>query len=740
VGTVRIQSNQVVPTVSFFLEADVVETQPAPAGAGYGRWRIRFYRRMSKSSGQFFNDGGRQITYRNGTEIGRHEADPFLPSGITGWNEGPTDVWINANSAGYWSGSSTSYPLSMRLDYGSVDVTPTGSITLPRITQVPGVPTGVTATRVSDSQVNVAWTRNGFAATQIHVDQSVNGGAWVRVATVGNVGSAVVAAAANRKTIYRVRATNAAGQSAWSTSSAAVYTTPAAPSSAAGARSGLNVVLSWANNAAYAEYETVIEHGVNSGGIAWDGTFTVVPAGTTQWTDVSPDPGDVHVYRVRSRPVSATSLVSAWTQSNAVQLLTAPNAPTLANLPTRWTTDAALTVSWTHNTVDTTPQTAYELEKSTNGGSSWTSTGKITSSASSALISAGAYAADDAVTFRVRTWGDATTGGSEGTGASTWSTLDTVTYKTRSVLSITTPTHAEVIDAASVAVALSLTQAEGGTFVSAVVELLQASVVLETVPTTATSGILLATHLQDGANYQIRAAAVDSWGLASNTVTVDFSVDYAEPATPSVEAVYVDETGMITVTVEDLVADPVPVRVVISRTIAGLTETVADIAFTGDSISVIDTTPTIMGDNTYTVITYSAAGAASQSVVVTVTVAEVQWAYLSGGTGFSDFVRFYSHLNESTAPGQDVTLIRPAGRRLPIALFGDSSTLDVQISALVRHNEGSTVFEIEEFLRTCKRVCYRSPNGRRVFGVVRGDIAGNDGITAQLTLMVSEAS
>lgn len=749
-GTVRIASTQSSPSTSFYLEADVVETQPQPAGAGYGRWRIRFYLRAnngpSGSTASFYGGAGVQIGYRNGSEFRRHSAaSNFLPSGYAAnalrWHDGPTDVWINANSSGYWSGSSTSYPLSMRLDYGSIDVTPTGSITLPRITQIPGIPTGVTATRISDSQVSVAWTRVGFAATQILVDQSVNGGAWTRVATLGNVGSAVVASTANRKTIYRVAAVNSAGTSAWSSSSAAVYTTPAAPSNAAAVRSGLNVVLSWVNHSAYAEYQTVIEHGVNDGGIVWDGTpAAVVSSGTTQWTDVTPDAGDVHVYRVRSRPVSATGLVSAWVQSNSVQLLVAPNAPTLANLPTRWTTDAGLTVSWTHNPVDTTGQTAYELEISTNGGSSWSSTGKVTSGTKSVLITAGTYAADDAVTFRVRTWGDATTGGADSTGASAWSNLDTVTYKTRSVLTITSPTDAEVIDSASVTVTLGFAQAEGGTFVSALVELLQASVVLEAVNTTFTSGILLATHLQDGGNYQVRATATDSWGLTSTTALIDFSVDYAEPATPDVEAVYIPETGMVSITITDDVADPVPVTVRITRTIDGVTETVGELPFTGAPITVLDTTPTIHGDNVYQVATFSAAGASSPTVTVTVVTAEGQWAYLSTGAGFSVFVRFYGNLTEDMKPGQDVTLIKPAGRSIPIALFGESSTLDVSVSAVILLDEGSTPFEIQEFLRTCKRVCYRSPSGRRIFGAVQGDITGLNGVTAQLSLVVSEAS
>lgn len=746
-GTTRISYTPgAAPTTHFYLEADVVETQGPGAGDGYGRWRIRCYLKCVNggNSSSNFAGPGEHSGRVNATEFRSHEAGSnFLPSGYgtgaTRWYEGPYDVWRNANSDGYWSGSDLTIPLVMIVDYGSVDETRNGEITLPRITQIPGVPTSVSGARVNDTQVNVSWTRNGFTATAIHVDQSVNGGAWTRVATLGNVGSAVVAAAANRKTIYRVRAVNSAGESDWSASSAAVYTTPAAPSSAVAVRDGLDVDLTWVNQAAYAEYETVIEHGVVDGGITWDGSTVVVPTGTTAWTDVAPDPGDVHVYRIHARPVSATSLTSAWAQSNSVQLLTAPDAPTLTDLPVRWTTDADLTVSWAHNSVDTSPQSAYELETSTNGGSSWSSTGKVTSGASSVLVAAASYSADDEVTFRVRTWGDATTGGSDSAGASPWSTPDTVTYKTRAVLTITSPADEAVIDESSLTVTLGFTQAESGTFVSAVVELLQASVVIETIPTTSTT-VPLSTVLENGGNYQLQAVATDSWGLTSNTVLIDFAVDYAEPATPTLEGVYIPESGTVTLTVEDLVVDPAPVSVRLTRTIDGVTEIVGVVPFEGGTLTVIDTTPTIRGTNVYRAVTYSADGAASPAVEVEVVTEEGHRAFLSKAPDYSTFVWFGDNLTFTETPTVDQALVKTAGRDRPVGLYGTSGDLVVEVSSGLYEGFGSTPDQIRDFLSTPGRCCYRDPSGQRVFGQASGQIARKNSREASLSLTVTETS
>ena len=111
-ATERIRwSSSGSPYVTFYLDADVVETQPAPAGAGYGRWRIRMYLRMTKGSSSNYGGAGTQYGLVNGAVLAAHSANPFLPSGITSWNQGPYDYWVNANSSGYWSGSSTTYPL-----------------------------------------------------------------------------------------------------------------------------------------------------------------------------------------------------------------------------------------------------------------------------------------------------------------------------------------------------------------------------------------------------------------------------------------------------------------------------------------------------------------------------------------------------------------------------------------------------------------------------------------------------
>lgn len=228
------------PYVSFYLDADVVETQPAPAGAGYGRWRIRYYLRMSKGSSSFYGGSGVQAGRGNGVEFGRHSGDPFLPSGTTSWNDGPWDVWVNANSSGYWSGSSTTYPLEMHLVYGSVAQVAYGSISLARLSTVPGAPPApkfVSATGSSiDFTISGPSYNGGLPILDYEMQVSTSSSFSTITKTWSSPSSAQTVDGLNPGTTYyvRYRARNAAGKGGWSpTTSMSTLFLPGAPPAAA---------------------------------------------------------------------------------------------------------------------------------------------------------------------------------------------------------------------------------------------------------------------------------------------------------------------------------------------------------------------------------------------------------------------------------------------------------------------------------------------------------------------------
>ena len=378
------------------------------------------------------------------------------------------------------------------------------SLGLTTIVDTPDTPTDVTGTYVSDTQVSVGWARPAVtnnAPNTSQVRQSVNGGAYSELAPISVTTSVTIAAAANQKILAQVRETNSAGSSAWSLASPAAYTTPAAPTAVVADKdASLNIIVTWAPHVAFTEHEHIVEHGTVSGGVTtWDASvLATVSAGTSTYTHTAPDSGSQHVYRVFAQNTGTGALSSAKVTSNTVQLLAAPNKPTLPALGPFVDKAKAFVVPWSHNPVDTTSQTAYELGYSTDSGTTWSTTGKVTSTTSAKTFAANSYAANVELTVRVRTWGEATSGGSDGTGASAYSDLSTVTFKTRPVVTVTAPVNAGTYTKSALTVELGFSQAESATFVNATIKVLQGTTVLETLLSTTRASTLMDTPVDDG--------------------------------------------------------------------------------------------------------------------------------------------------------------------------------------------------------------------------------------------------
>jgi hypothetical protein len=226
---------------------------------------------------------------------------------------------------------------------------------------------------------------------------------------------------------------------------------------------------------------------------------------------------------------------------------------------------------------------------------------------------------------------------------------------------------------------------------------------------------------------------------------VDFHVTFSPPAPATIDATYVPEAGMMQLAV----SFPAPVAPQVAAVTFDITRTIDDgptevimptQSVVGD-ILLLDTTPTINGDNQYAVITYTAAGAASDPVTVDAVTTETQWAFLSTGDGFADYVLFFGDLTVGSVPQRDSALIKAAGRARSIALFGETSTLDVSVTATILTDMGSSPQQIESLMLGAGLACYRDPSGRRVFGMLSNNGIANIGPQfASLSFTISEAT
>jgi Carbohydrate binding module (family 6)/Fibronectin type III domain len=196
--------------------------------------------------------------------------------------------------------------------YGLVVVNPTGSVT------IPSAPSSLGATAASSTQINLTWTDNSTNETGFEIDRATNStfSAGLTTFTVGsNVTSySSTGLSASTTYYYRVRSTNAAGDSAnTATVNATTHATTTVPSAPSGlsatAASSSQINLSWTDNSNN-ETGFEIDRATNSSFSAGLTSFTV-GANVTTYASTGLSASTTYYYRVRSTNAAGDSANTA---------------------------------------------------------------------------------------------------------------------------------------------------------------------------------------------------------------------------------------------------------------------------------------------------------------------------------------------------------------------------------------------------------------------------------------------
>src|SRR5439155_13015578 len=233
----------------------------------------------------------------------------------------------------------------------------TATVTTPAM---PAAPSGLAATAVGATQVNLTWTDNANNEDGFKVYRSTDGVNWVWFASAGQNATAYNWTSATSATTYsfRVTAFNAVGESAPSnTATATTASAPAAPSNlTASAVSGSDVNLAWADNSANEDGFKLYR---STDGVNWVWFASAGPNATSStWSGGSP--GTTYSFRV-----SAYNSIGESAASNTatVTTLAPPLAPSsLTAVATAGGTEVNLT--WADNANN---EDGFKLYRSTDG-------------------------------------------------------------------------------------------------------------------------------------------------------------------------------------------------------------------------------------------------------------------------------------------------------------------------------------------------------------------------------------
>ncbi|MEE6273525.1 fibronectin type III domain-containing protein [Georgenia sp. MJ206] len=599
----------------------------------------------------------------------------------------------------------------------SVDV----NVTIPaRPYLAPNPPPALSSSRSSDTQINVSWTTAYTGAdgarpwTGVYLERwdNVRDG-HVVVATLPWSTSSYSdrSTVGNRRYVYRIRAYNAAGTSAY-TYGSMVVTTPAAPGTPEATKDTTDVVLQWSRNA-YPEAVYQVHHAADG---VWDAAPLVTTAANAwTWTHVDPDPAVTHTYRVRASHAGLLSPYSA--ASNVIQLLAAPLAPT--NLAPTGTIDStgSEVLSWRHQSVDGTSQTAYELERRLKGTTSWTTTGKTTSSLQQRTALTSWFVNGSEYEWRVRTWGQHAT-------ASPWSAIASFRASAKPTASINSPSSAEPVGSSSVTVTWGYYHAEGTAQTQYRARLYDdAGTLLETrTGYSAATEATFSRALGDATTYQVGVEVRNGYNQWSSEDRVTFTVSYPPPPAPQATASWDKGAGVVVVTITNPPYGEGEVDVDHNQLYRAINDGpwVLIAANVPPNGTVSDTTAVVGGVNHYQVAAVSALPSSKTGAPVAVPVsaeAADHWVYLNAGPGFSQVVRVRAGAKLDHTPTRKKEVRFYLGRQDGVEYSGRTRGRTGSLSVRLTPDTGgaSNEAEITALADMPAPICLRDPLGHRWF-------------------------
>ena len=282
---------------------------------------------------------------RKKTSTGTFAQIAVVGAGVQSYSDGGLDF-------------NTTYFYRVRATNGTIDSNYSNTASATTLLDGPAAPSNLTITSILSNKVSLSWTDNSNNETGFKIQRKT--GATGTYATITTTGANVTAyndTAVTDGTVYfyRVSATNATGDSAFSNE--VNGTTPlATPSSAtATAVSSSQINLTWVDNSA-SETGYKIERKKTS-----TGTFAqiaVVGAGVQSYSDGGLDFNTTYFYRVRATNGTIDSDYS--NTASATTLLDAPAPP--SGLTITSIVSNRVTLSWSDNSNN---ETGFKIQRKT---------------------------------------------------------------------------------------------------------------------------------------------------------------------------------------------------------------------------------------------------------------------------------------------------------------------------------------------------------------------------------------
>lgn len=308
------------------------------------------------------------------TDNSNNETGFTIQRRFAGW------IWadvttVAANTTSYtdtttWA--SVTYEYRVIAINGANQSTPSGSLivdTGQTGAVAPATPTGLSATAINGTRVDLTWNDNATNETGYKIERRIGTGAWTQLTTTSANAVAFTdsSVAAGTQYEYRIRATTGTLDSAYSNS--ALVTTPGGstgvpipPSTLAGVvATGPSVTLSWTDNS---DNETGFKVQRRFSGWLWE-NLTTTAANATGFVDSTPLNSVTYEYRVDAVGTGGESPFS-----NVIIINTGNITPTVPVAPSALVASVVsstrVDLTWNDNSSN---ETSFKLERRIGTGS-----------------------------------------------------------------------------------------------------------------------------------------------------------------------------------------------------------------------------------------------------------------------------------------------------------------------------------------------------------------------------------
>lgn len=236
---------------------------------------------------------------------------------------------------------------------------------IPVAPQIPSAPSSLSATAISSSAIDLAWTDNASDENAFNIERSEDGTTFSALTTVGADVTAYNNTGLTESTTYyyRVSASNDAGTSIASNvanaTTDAIPQIPAAPTSLSATPASSSAIdLVWADNASDEEGFNIER---SSDGANFS-ALTTVGANVTAYNDGGLTASTAYYYRVSAYNLAGTSATSNVANATTDALPQPPAAP--SNLSATVVSDTEIDLVWTDNASD---EDGFSIERSLDG-------------------------------------------------------------------------------------------------------------------------------------------------------------------------------------------------------------------------------------------------------------------------------------------------------------------------------------------------------------------------------------